>query len=882
MMLRHKHFHQHYVNALLEKTVYGINSNHYLGLLLYYINFLIRREYTEEAFKVLQKVIVKNNFLLQRRDSGYGSDFESYLSDSEEILYEDYEEVNQYDANDTGLYEEIVKRITKTLINAGINIGTYKYERVETPLHWATRENNINLINFFIELGVDIEIQNKSGATALHMAAINDNFNIITELTKQKSNQELKALIEQELSKELLKQRLKTNVKDDEGNTPLFLAVSCENDKIVKSLLNAGADPNIFCPLGDDFYIKTPELQNIKCTSLHLAAFIGNFGLINLLIEYGADINAVCKNKKYSCLHMAVLGVTCYYDEGISEEKEEEYLEVVDAIISKFPGQINAQDHEDNSPLHRAVNTKHEDTIRILLDHGTSLQKFRKGGYTPFHDAVSIGSLALVKLLLESSNEKEKIINSVYRDKGFSGCAPLHLAVNDYIECLSQENNQSDALEIIKYLLSYPDLDINIQDFQGETPLHYAIKYIKDDELALTLIKELLTAKNINPFIKDCFNKTPFDYAKESNRSKILQALIDHQYGSDKDSLLHLAVSNGDSEAIDYLIEEKIFDINSENSYGYSLLHIASKEGNVEVIERLLHKGAAIDESEGCGRTPLQIAGINGNLGAVESLLKVGADVNAKDIRGATVIHLVIGLYIQLLQDKDGNDIERSNILNIIEYLLKCDRLDINAQVNQKEFCDYTVNKKTVLHHLILNNVPAEQQNKKICLIQKVLCNQKIDPFVKDAENKTPIDCCTEQEKRDYPILGQYAEIQADRNTRIKNYKTRECIAYALTLCAINSVFAGIYASQYTLGGIALDLSLVFIVNIAALTCCLIINKCVERVVEEKFKNKIVNLFNGYIQAEEQLNHVIENCSDLPIPNKLGCIDKQSFSQICR
>ncbi|XGA08234.1 MAG: ankyrin repeat domain-containing protein [Wolbachia endosymbiont of Xenopsylla cheopis] len=827
---------------LLRELIYK-NKND-LKLLSYYVNNLVKKQQVAKVFKILQEVITQNNnFLLQRRDSGYDSDFEH---------------------SKMGFCERVVRRITNTLINAGINIGAYKYERVETPLHWATRENNINLINFFIEMGIDVDIQNKSGATALHIASINNNPNTVEVLIKKGA---------------------KVNVKDDEGNTPLFFAVSCENDEIVKSLLNAGADPNIFCPLGDDFYIKTHELQNIKCTSLHLAAFIGNFGLINLLIEYGADINAVCKNKKYSCLHMAVLGVTCYYDEGISEEKEEEYLTVVESLISQFSNHINNQDHEYNSPLHRAVSTRHEETIRILLDHGASTLVFRRGGYTAFHDAISIGSLALVELLLKSSDEREKVINAVYRpveENGDDICfqfSPLHMAINTYIDFLKRKEDSLESFNIIKYLLSHSTLDHNIQDLQGKTPLHYAVEDIKEDQSALILINKLLTAKNINPFIKDCFNKTPFDYAKESNRSKILQALIDNKYVPDQDSLLHLAVSNGDVKAIDYLIEEKIFDINLENSCGYSLLHLASKEGNVEVIERLLHKGAAIDESEGCGYTPLQMAGINGNLGAVESLLKGGADVNAKDIRGATVIHLVIGQYIQLLQDKDGNDIERNNILNIIEHLLKCDGLDINAQVNQKAFCDYTVNKKTVLHHLILNNVPAEQQNKKIGLIQKVLCNQKIDPFVKDAENKTPIDCCTEQEKRDYPILGQYAEIQADRNTRIKNYKTRECIAYALTLCAINSAFAGIYASQYTLGGIALDLSLIFITNVAVLACCLIINKCVEKSIEEEYKNKVSDLFNGYIQAEEQLNHVIENCSDLLIPSKLDCIDKQSASQ---
>lgn len=792
---------------LLRELIYKSKNKNDLKLLSYYVNVLIRRQQVEKVFKILQEVIIQSsNFLLQRRDSGYGAD-------SEEILYE---EIEQYDADCTELYEEIVKRITKTLINAGINIGTYKYERVETLLHWAARENNINLINFFIKLGIDIEIKNKGGATAFHMAAINDNPNTVRELTKQKSNQELKALTEQGLSKELLKQRLKTNTKDNEGNTPLFLAVSCENYDVVKSLLNAGTDPNVFCPLGDDFYIKIPELQDIKCTPLHLAAFIGNVDLINLLIEHGADTNAVCKNKKYSCLHMAVLGVTCYYDKGISEEKEEEYLEIVSSLMSKFPNQIGAKDYEDSSPLHRAVSTKHEDTIRILLSHDIPLLQFRKGGYTPFHDAVSTGSLALVKLLLENSNEKEKVINSVYRDEGFSGCAPLHLAINNYIECFSQKNNQSDALEIIKYLLSYPDLDINIQDFQGETPLHYAVKYIKDDEL--TLINALLTIKDINPFIKDYSGKTPFDYAKEGSRNKILQALIDNKYGSDQDSLLHLAADNGDSETVRYLIKKDI-DTNLRNISYHTPLHLAAGKGHMDVIKILIMEGKANPNIfDARSSTPLHYAINNKQFDAVKLLFELGADINivsaGEDSTRLSPLHVAVS---------NSSDDQKDPCFNIVKYLVNIPHCKIDPQDYQNQ---------TPLHYAI--------SECKLNIAAILLIRQDINPFSKDAENKTPIDYYIEQEKYNSPILDRYAEIQEDRNSKVKSYKRKKHITCALTLCAVNSILIG---NQYALGSLVLSLSSMVLINIAALACCLLIGKYVERLVEEKYKNKVSDLF---------------------------------------
>lgn len=858
--MNHRDFYQHLrnqddynidVTELLEELIYDGDYED-LHLVSYYVNILTRRQQIGEAFKVLQEVICQSNLPPYRKDSGYESASTSPKSN--------FGEIEQSVIYHPLGYEEITKRIAKTLINSGINIGTHRYERVETPLHWATREKNINLINFFIEMGIDVNAQNKRGATALHLAVINDNPDVV---------------------KTLIERGAKINIKDDEGNTPLHLAVPCENYDIVKSLLEAGANPNIFCPLGDDLFVQDPELQDIKCTSLQFAAFIGNVDLIELLIRYRADINAVCKNKEYSCLHIAVLGITCYYDTEISEKKEEEYLEIVRSLISQFPNHINAHDHESNSPLHRAVSTKHEDIIRVLLNYGASLLEFRKGGYTPFHDAVAGGNLRIVKLLLESSNDKEILINAVYRCDGLPGYSPLYVAIINYIDCLSHKENPQNILEIIKYLLSYPELDINIQDYQNQTPLHYAIEYIKEDKAALTLINELLTAKDINPFIKDCSHKTPFDYAKEDNRNKILQALIDNKYGPDKDSLLHLAADNGDSEAVGYLTGGKFSNIDLENRRGYSALHLASGKGNVKVIEILLQKGAEIDQWIGCGRTPLQIAGIKGHLDAVKLLITSGADVNVRGIDGTTIIHLVICQYINLLQSKNDSDIEQSNTLSIIKYLLSYDKLDINAQIEQKEFCDYTVNKKTVLHHLILSNVPIEQQNKKIDLIKDILSDRRTDPFIKDAESKTPIDYYIEQKEYSSPIFDQYAEIQEKRNAEIKSYKAKKYITCLLILCAANSLFIGVYASQYTLSGLILNIQnsgLMIITNIAALACCLITSKYIERSIETKYRKKVAGFFSDHTQVEKQRNYVDKDFGS-PIFNELSCVNIENCLQ---
>ncbi|KLT22797.1 ankyrin like-protein [Wolbachia endosymbiont of Armadillidium vulgare str. wVulC] len=42
------------------------------------------------------------------------------------------------------------------------------------------------------------------------------------------------------------------------------------------------------------------------------------------------------------------------------------------------------------------------------------------------------------------------------------------------------------------------------------------------------------------------------DYAKEGKKAEILQALINNKYGSEQDSLLHLAAMIGEINAVRY------------------------------------------------------------------------------------------------------------------------------------------------------------------------------------------------------------------------------------------------------------------------------------------------------------------------------------------
>jgi hypothetical protein len=88
-------------------------------------------------------------------------------------------------------------------------------------------------------------------------------------------------------------------------------------------------------------------------------------------------------------------------------------------------------------------------------------------------------------------------------------------------------------------------------------------------------------------------------------------------------SPLHLAATNGKSEAMKVLME-KGADINAEDDYGDTALHYAVNKGQEEMVRGLLCLGARVDAVDDYGRTPLSLA--EGN----DSITKILREVEAR------------------------------------------------------------------------------------------------------------------------------------------------------------------------------------------------------------------------------------------------------------
>ena len=163
----------------------------------------------------------------------------------------------------------------------------------------------------------------------------------------------------------------------------LFTAIARNDRGKVKTMLKKQPELATKCMDGDDRL--DPEIGHwiyTGDTALHVAAAGYRTEIAKLLLAAGAEPNSSNNRRKSGPVHYAADGYLA--NPKWSAEKQVTMIR----LLLKAGADVDAQDKNGATPLHRAVRTRCAAAVKCLLDAGSDPTTLNKPGSTAFHLAV--------------------------------------------------------------------------------------------------------------------------------------------------------------------------------------------------------------------------------------------------------------------------------------------------------------------------------------------------------------------------------------------------------------------------------------------------------------------------------------------------------------
>jgi ankyrin repeat protein len=434
------------------------------------------------------------------------------------------------------------------------------------PLAFAVHNDEVELARCLLEVGADANRVEDNGKTALHIAVEVRSTELLSLLLKYGAKPDVVNTVDGgsplrlacakgqlEAARMLLDASADPNF--DENLLPLHSAAGFDRTTVVELLLDRGADIEKSSPDGLTPFLHCVSFGHLETTillhkrgantrastprgiialplacvkgypaivkfllsighdasdpgsadgsrPLHLAAEVGHWEIMEILIEAGASLDDKTLNASAQTpLVSAVFGGRA---------------DIVRRIL-EIPGQTANRTHGsiDARPLHVAAFAGHVDVIKELLAGGAEIDAMTTNGMTAMQIAVAKQHLEAADALRASGASLEDV---ELDDNLLRGC------------------NAQKKYNLLEAIIKHPSTEIPGHVFGGLTWLYVAIYVLPISTLRALLDRGL--DPNVAPIIGPGRRQYPLQFAAELNQPEHVQVLLD--YGADQSLEDHL------------------------------------------------------------------------------------------------------------------------------------------------------------------------------------------------------------------------------------------------------------------------------------------------------------------------------------------------------
>lgn len=539
-------------------------------------------------------------------------------------------------------------QLIETLIDKGLDPNLTDKDGM-SALHWAARTGQYPFIEALIQNGTHLNRPSALGFQEIHFAAMAESKEVLNILLKKGADINAVSSLIQGADSPLSLPFL----GDKSQETPLSLAVRTGNENIIDFLITQGA-----------------KIEYRGVSSLIAAMYtwpLNRTEIILKLLAQGANVDFQ-DNKGQNALELALKDQNeATFLLLLSHRKGSEpipyYIFPKAVMLNKISilenllgmgAQVNAQDQSGNTALHYAFMTTQSEIAAWLQQKGANLNILNNNGESPFAATrvENYSNNAILPMLsnipLSSWQQTNQLGNSLLMEWISSNRTDLsEYAVHKGSEVNKQNASGRSALHLaaiqgnlhlVKLLLE-KGADPELVDMHGLKSIHLAIMHGKKDVL---LHLWPLKSKQL-----DDQDYQSFMTAVELGHASVVPFLLSqgldpsvyNRYGQ---TVAHIATRNANLTILKALKNYQVWQI-PDLKNGYLPVHYAVSQKNSEVLTYLLDMGIDINSSSDKQKiTPLHLAVMNSNLDFTNYLLTLRADPNQANIMGELPIHLAV------------------------------------------------------------------------------------------------------------------------------------------------------------------------------------------------------------------------------------------------